>query len=62
MQESNCYFLTCIQVSQGTGRVVWDSHLLKKFPLIVVIHTVKGCHIISEGEADVLSGIPLLSL
>ena len=38
---SNCYFLTCIQVSQETGKVVWYSHLLKNVPQFVVIHTVK---------------------
>ena len=37
-----CYFLTCIQVSQEAGQVVWYSHLLKNFPQFVVIHTVKG--------------------
>ena len=28
-----CYFLTCIQVSQEAGRVVWSSHLFKNFPI-----------------------------
>ena len=27
-----CYFLTCIQVSQETGKEAWYSHLLKNFP------------------------------
>ena len=35
-------FLTCIQVSQGTGKVVWYYHLFKSFPQFVVIYTVKG--------------------
>ena len=35
-------FLTCIQVSQEAGKVVWYSHLLKNFPQFIVIHTVKG--------------------
>ena len=47
---SNCCFLTCIQVSQKTGRVVWYSHLLKNFPQFVVIHTVKGFDIVNEEE------------
>ena len=38
----NCCFLTCTQVSQETGQVVWYSHLFKNFPQCVVIHTVKG--------------------
>ena len=37
-----CYFLTCIQISQEAGQVVWYSHLLKNFPQFVVIYTVKG--------------------
>ena len=35
-------FLTCIQVSQETGKVVWYLHLFKNFPQFVVIHTVKA--------------------
>ena len=48
------WFLTCIQVSQETGKVVWYSHLLKNFPQFVVIYTVKGFSIVSEAELDVL--------
>ena len=32
MSCSKCCFLTCIQVSQEVGKVVWYSHLLKNFP------------------------------
>ena len=42
MSSFNCCFLTCIQVSEKAGRVVWYSHLFKNFPQFVVIHTVKG--------------------
>ena len=49
MFNSNCCFLTCIQVSQETGKVVWYSHLLKNFPQFAVIHTVK----VSETEVDI---------
>ena len=42
MSASNCFFLTCIQVSEETGKVVWYSTLFKNFPQFVVIHTVKG--------------------
>ena len=42
MSSFNCYCLTCIQISQEAGQVVWYSHLLKNFPQFVVIHTVKG--------------------
>ena len=53
MSGSNCYFLTCIQVSQEAGQVVWNSHLFKNFPQFVVIHTVKGFGIVNEAEIDV---------
>ena len=53
MSSSNCCFLTCIQVSQEAGQVVWYSHLLKKFPQFVVIHTVKGFSVANKAEVDV---------
>ena len=31
----------------------WDSHLLKKFPQFIVIHTVKGFGIVNKAEIDV---------
>ena len=52
MSGSNCWFLTCMQVSQEASKVVWYSHLLY-FPQFVVIHTVKGFHIVTEVEVDV---------
>ena len=33
MFSSNCCLLTCIQVSQEASKVVWYSHLFKKFPV-----------------------------
>ena len=51
MFSSNCCFLTCIQISQGAGKVVWYSHLLKNFPQFVVVHTVKG--IVNKAEVDI---------
>ena len=53
MSSSNCCFLTCIQVSQEAGQVVWYSLLLKNFPQFVVIHTVKGFGIVSTAKVDV---------
>ena len=53
MSSSNCCFLTCMQISQETGKVVWCSHLLKNFPLLVVIHTVKGFGEVNKAEVDV---------
>ena len=54
MSGSNCCFLTCIQVSQEAGQVVWYSHLFQKCPQFVVIHTVKGFSIVNKAEIDVL--------
>ena len=51
--SSNCCFLTCIQISQEAGQVVWYSHLLQNFPQFVVIHTVKGFGVINKAEVDV---------
>ena len=45
-----CCILTCIQISQEAGNVVWYSHLFKNFPQSVVIHTVKGFHVVSKAE------------
>ena len=42
ISDSNCCFLTCVQVSQKAGQVVWYSHIFRNFPQFVVIHTVKG--------------------
>ena len=53
MSGSNCCFLTCIQVSQEAGQVVWCSHLFKNFPQFVVIHTVKGISVVNKAEVDV---------
>ena len=53
MSGSNCYFLTCIQISQEAGKVVLYSHLFQNFPQFVVIHTVRGFCIVSETEVDV---------
>ena len=50
---SNCCFLTCIQISQEAGKVVWYSHLFQNFPQFVVIHTVKGCGVVNKAEVDV---------
>ena len=53
MSSSNCCFLTCIQISQAAGQVVWYSHFFKNFPHFVVIHIVKGFGIVNKAEIDV---------
>ena len=40
--SSNCCFLTCIQISQEAGQVVWYSHLLKNFPVCCGPHSQKA--------------------
>ena len=54
MMGSNCCFLTCIHISQETGKVVWYSDPFKNFSQFVEIYTVKGFSIVNEAEVDVL--------
>ena len=53
MSGFNCCFLTCTQISQEAGQVVWYSHLFKKFPQFLAIHTVKGFSIVNKAEVNV---------
>ena len=53
MSSSNCCFLTCIQVSQKAGQVVWYSHLFQNFPQFIVIHTVKVFGTVNKAEIDI---------
>ena len=53
MSSSICCFLTCIQVAQEAGQVVWYSHLFQNFPQFIVLHTVKGFGIVNKAEIDV---------
>ena len=52
MSSSNCCFLTCIQISQKAGQVVWYSHLFQNFPQFAVIHIVKGFGVVNKAEVD----------
>ena len=47
MSGSKCCFLTCIQIYQEAGNVVWYSHLFKNFPQLV-IHPVEGFNVVNE--------------
>ena len=58
MSSSNCCFLTCIQISQEAGQVVWYSHLLKNFLQFILIHTVKGFGTVNKAEIDVFLEFP----
>ena len=53
MSSSNCCFLTCIQISQEAGQVVWYFHLFENFPHFIVVHTVKDFGIVNKAEIDV---------
>ena len=52
MSSSNYCFLTCTQISQEAGQVVWYSLLFQNFPQFIVIHTVKGFGIVNKTEID----------
>ena len=53
MSSSNCCFLTCIQISQEAGQVVWYSHLLKNFPQFLWPAQSKAFSIVNKAEVDV---------
>ena len=53
MSSSNCCILTCIEVPQEAGQVVWYSHLFQSFPQFLVIHRVKGFGIVNKAEIHV---------
>ena len=58
MSSSNCFFLTWIQVSQETSKVIWYSHIFKNFLQFFVFHTVKAFSI--GNEADLCLKSPCL--
>ena len=52
MSSSNCCFLTCIQISQEAGQVVWYSNLFQNFPQFTVIYTVMVSSPITSWQID----------
>ena len=58
IQGSNCCFLTHIQVSQETGKMVWYSHSFKSFWQFIMNHTVKDFGIVNETEVNVFLESP----
>ena len=58
ISSSNCCFLTCIQVSQETGKVVWYSHLFRNFPKFVTIHRVESFRGVKKAEVHVFLKLP----
>ena len=57
ISSSNCCFLTCIQISQETGQVVWYSHLFQNFPQFIVIHRCSSCFRKGRGTRDQIANI-----
>ena len=60
MSGSNYCFLTHIEVSHETGKVVWYFHLFKNIPQFVVIYRFKGFNTVNEAETDVFLELPCL--
>ena len=56
MSGSNCCFLTCIQISQEAGKVVWYSYLSKNLNLLW--STVKGFDIVNKAEVYAFLELP----
>ena len=56
MSGSNCCFLTCIQVSQDAGKVIYYSHLFNNFP--GCYGPQKGFGIVNEAEVDDILEFP----
>ena len=52
MSSSNFCFLTCIQISQEAGQVVWYSHFLKEFPPVCCDPSSENFSIVNEVEVD----------
>ena len=53
MSGFNSCLLFCIHIPQKAGKVIWYSHLLKKFPQFVVINAVKGFGVVNEAKVDI---------
>ena len=56
MSGSNCCFLTCIQISQVAGKVVWYSHLFQNFPSL--LWSTQRFSIVNEAEVDAFLEFP----
>ena len=52
MSGYNCCFSACIQISKEAGKVVWYSHLFKKFSTVCYDLTVKDFSKDNEAEVD----------
>ena len=50
MYSSNCCFLTSYRFLRRPDQVAWYSHLLKNFPQVFVIHTVKSFGVFNKAD------------
>ena len=62
MSISNCCFLTCIQLSQEAGKVVWYSSLFKKFPQVHCDPHNKSFSVVNEVAYTLVPSIVIGSL
>ena len=53
MSVFKCCFLTCIQISQEAGKVVWYFLPFKNFLQFILIHTVNGFGVADKGKIDI---------
>ena len=59
MSGSSYCFLTCIQISQGAGKVISDISISLRILQFDLIHTVEAFTVVNEAEIDVIFGIIL---
>ena len=52
MSSSNCWFLTCMKISEEAGQVVSYFHPFQNFPQFILIHRAKALKV-SKAEIDV---------
>ena len=52
MSGSNCCFLSCIEISQEAGMVVWY-YLFKNFPHFVETPRVEGFRVVNDTEINI---------
>jgi len=53
MKSWNCCFLTCIQIYQKTGDMVWYSHLFKNFHSLLWSTQSEALELVEEAEVDI---------
>ena len=62
MSSSYCFFISHLQVSQETGKVVWYSHLFKNIPQLMLSPQSKSLIVVNTTEVDILLQFPSFSM